>query len=81
MIRIQLWNVQGSKENLQVLLETAKEEILLIQEPWVNPQAGGATYCPRGSQYRVIHEPKGRAAIYVRKTLEIQHWDYTQAYD
>ena len=71
MVKILLWNTQGSKENLQVLLETAEEDILAIQEPWINPQANNTTYCPRGSKYHLVFQPSGRAALYIYKRLPI----------
>ena len=76
MLSILLWNVQNSKENLQVLLETAGCDILAIQEPWMNQGAGRGAYCYRSSRYHLVHRPGSRAAIYVTKNLEIREWDY-----
>lgn len=72
------WNTEGNKQALEVLLEEAEFDFLLIQEPWINPTTG-STYCPRSSKYYLIHKPKGRAAIFVTKRLPIGQWDFEAA--
>ena len=72
------WNTEGNKQALEVLLEEAEFDFLLIQEPWINPTTG-STYCPRSSKYYLIHQPKGRAAIFVKKEYPIGQWDFEAA--
>ena len=67
MITILLWNTEVVKENLVVLLETTIADVLAIQEPWINTQARLSTYYPRFSNYHLIHQLGGRAAIYIYK--------------
>ncbi len=73
-MRIRLWNAQGSNENLQVLLETLTEDILAIQEPWLNPQTSQGTYCPARAQYYLAYKPRSRAALYIHKSLALEDW-------
>jgi len=75
VVAILLWNTEGNKLALEVLLEEAKYDILSIQEPWINRQTK-STYCPRSAKYHLIHTPGGRAALYVNKRLAISEWDY-----
>jgi hypothetical protein len=75
-----LWNTQGNKQSLEILLEEAKYDILAIQEPWINPFTK-STYCPRSSKYYLIHQPEGRAAIYVSKQYRVEAWDFEVARD
>ena len=81
MVKIRLWNTQHSKENLQTLLEVATEEVLAIQEPWINKQAGFTTYCPKKCRFYLIHEPESRAALYINKEIALKNWDYKKGKD
>ena len=65
VVAILLWNTEGNKLALEVLLEEAKYDILSIQEPWINRQTK-STYCPRSAKYHLIHAPGGRTALYVK---------------
>jgi exonuclease III len=78
VVSILLWNVEGNRQSLQVLLEEAKYDILAIQEPWINPQTK-STYCPRSCRYHLVHSPQGRAALYITKDLPLSQWDYEAA--
>ena len=69
-VKILLWNTEGNKQALEVLLEEAKYDLLAIQEPWINKYTKG-TYCPRSSKYYLIHSPEGRAAIFVSKRYRV----------
>lgn len=73
--RILLWNTEGNKQALEVLLEEARYDLLAVQEPWINKETR-STYCPRGSKYHLVFELEGRAAIYVSKRFEIGQWDF-----
>ncbi|EAQ91377.1 hypothetical protein CHGG_03312 [Chaetomium globosum CBS 148.51] len=73
-IKILLWNTEGIKQTLEVLLEEAKYDLLAVQEPWINKETK-STYCPRGSRYHLVYKLEGRAAIYVSKRFEIRQWD------
>ena len=73
--KILLWNTEGNKQALEVLLEEAEFDFLLIQEPWINPTTK-STYCPRSSKYHLVHSTKGRAAIFVKKGYPVGQWDY-----
>jgi len=73
--KILLWNTEGNKQALEVLLEEAKFDFLLIQEPWIN-LATKSTYCPRNSKYYLVHLREGRAAIFVSKRYPVGQWDY-----
>ena len=64
---------EGSEMNL--------EDILAIQEPWVNRGAGGGAYCYRSSKYHLIHQPGSRAALYITKRWDIKDWDYRMGQD
>src|SRR6476620_7794793 len=75
-VTILQWNACKKKENQQLLLETATEDILAIQEPWHNPFAELSTYCPRSSKYYLIHKPGGKAAIYIHKRWALSQWTY-----
>ena len=68
--KILLWNTKGNKQALEVLLEEAKYDFLLIQEPWINPTTR-STYCPRNSKYYLVHPREGRAAIFVSKRYPV----------
>src|SRR6266516_7535060 len=81
MVTILLWNTETVKENQEVLLETTTADVLAIQEPWLNTQAKLTTYCPRSSNYHLIHQPGGRAALYIHKRWNINQWDYQQTQD
>ena len=70
IVKILLWNTEGNKQALEVLLEEAKFDLLAIQEPWINRQTK-ATYCPRSSKYYLVHSREGRAAIFVSRRFEI----------
>jgi hypothetical protein len=63
------------------LLEIVDEDILAIQEPWLNRQAGKGTYCPRSGRYNLIHQPVGRAAIYIHKRWPAGQWEYKAGHD
>jgi len=73
--RILQWNTEGNKQALEVLLEEAEFDFLLIQEPWINPTTR-STYCPRSSKYYLIHALEGRAAIFVKKGYPVGQWDF-----
>lgn len=75
VVSILLWNVEGNRQSLQVVLEEAKYDILAIQEPWINPQTK-STYCPRSCRYYLVHSPQGRTALYITKDLPLSQWDY-----
>jgi hypothetical protein len=75
VVSILLWNTEGNKQSLQVLLEEAKYDILAIQEPWINPQTK-STYCPRSCKYHLVHSLEGRSALYITKDLPTSQWDY-----
>jgi len=74
------WNTESSKQALEVLLEEAKFDLLAIQEPWLNPHTK-STYCPRSSQYHLVYQLEGRAAIFVNKRLDISQWNYEASSD
>lgn len=74
-IKILLWNTEGNKQALEVLLEEAKFDFLAIQEPWINRQTK-STYCPRSSKYHLVHSLDGRTAIFVSRKFDISQWDY-----
>ncbi|EAQ84238.1 hypothetical protein CHGG_10642 [Chaetomium globosum CBS 148.51] len=74
IFRILLWNTEGNKQALEVLLEEAKYDLLAVQEPWINRETK-STYCPRSSKYHLVFKLEGRAAIYVSKKFEIGQWD------
>lgn len=80
VLTILQWNTQANKQALEVLLEEAKYDLLAIQEPWINPQTK-STYCPRSSQYHLVHQPGARAAILVKKRFDLSQWDYEAAED
>lgn len=73
-IKILLWNTEGNKQNLEILLEEAKYDLLAIQEPWINKETK-STYCPRSSKYHLVFQREGKAAIYVSKRFETGQWD------
>ena len=75
VVSILLWNVEGNRESVQVLLGEARYDILAIQEPWINRQTG-STYCPRSCKYYLVHQAEGRAALYISKRLPTSQWDY-----
>ena len=79
-VKILLWNTEGNKQALEVLLEEAQYDLLAIQEPWINRQTK-STYCPRGSKYYLIHSQEGRAAIFVSKRYRVGEWEYTATRD
>ncbi len=68
-IKILLWNTEGNKQNLEILLEEAKYDLLAIQEPWINKETK-STYCPRSSKYHLVFQREGKAVIYVSKRFE-----------
>ena len=70
-----LWNTQGNKQCLEILLEEAKYDVLAIQEPWINTSTK-STYCPRSSKYHLIHQRDGRAAIFIKKRFPVESWDF-----
>ena len=70
-----LWNTQGNKQCLEVLLEESKYDVLAIQEPWINTLTK-STYCPRSARYHLIHAPEGRAALYINKKYPVDLWDF-----
>lgn len=74
-VKILLWNTEGNKQALEVLLEEAKFDLLAIQEPWINKHTK-STYCPRSSKYYLVHSLEGRAAIFVSRKFDISQWDY-----
>ena len=74
-VKILLWNTEGNKQALEVLLEEAKYDLLAIQEPWINKYTKG-TYCPRSSKYYLIHSREGRAAIFVSRRYRVGEWEY-----
>ena len=80
IVKILLWNTEGNKQALEVLLEEAKFDLLAIQEPWINRQTK-ATYCPRSSKYYLVHSREGRAAIFVSRRFEIGQWEYEATRD
>ena len=75
-----LWNTQGNKQCLEILLEEAKYDILAIQEPWINTFTK-STYCPRSSKYHLIHQLEGRAALYISKRYRVDAWDFEATRD
>jgi exonuclease III len=75
VVRILLWNTQGIKMALELLLAEAKYDVLSVQEPWINKQTK-STYCPRNSKYHLIHSPGGRAALYISKKYPVHQWEY-----
>ena len=75
VVSILLWNTEGIRQPLQVLLEEAKYDILAIQEPWINKQTK-STYCPRSCKYHLIHAPEGHTALYITKRLPVSQWDF-----
>jgi len=75
VVSILLWNTEGNRESIQVLLEEAKYDILAIQEPWIN-HLTRSTYCPRSSKYHLIHQTEGRAALYISKQIPTSQWEY-----
>jgi hypothetical protein len=74
-VRILLWNTEGNKQALEVLLEEAKYDLLAVQEPWINKETK-STYCPRSSKYHLVFKLEGRAAIYISKRFEVGQWDF-----
>ena len=79
-VKILLWNTEGNKQALEVLLEEAQFDLLAIQEPWINRQTR-STYCPRGSKYHLVHSLEGRAAIFVSRKYDIGQWEYEATRD
>ena len=79
-VKILLWNTEGNKQALEVLLEEAKYDLLAIQEPWINKHTKG-THCPRSSKYYLIHSREGRAAIFVSKRYRVGEWEYKTTKD
>jgi hypothetical protein len=69
-LKILLWNTEGNKQTLQVLLEEARYDLLIVQEPWINKETK-SIYCPRSSKYYLMFKPEGLAAIYFSKRFEI----------
>jgi hypothetical protein len=74
-LKILLWNTEGNKQSLEVLLSEAEFDLLAIQEPWINTQTK-STYYPRGSRYYLVYASGGRAAIFVHRKFDIGQWDY-----
>ena len=73
-IKILLWNTEGNKQNLEILLEEAKYDLLAVQEPWINRETK-STYCPRSSKYYLVFQQEGKAAIYISKRFGVDQWE------
>src|SRR5690349_17967515 len=80
LVSLLLWNTQGNKQCLEILLEEAKYDVLAIQEPWINTFTK-STYCPRSSKYHLVHQPEGRTAIYISKKYSVEAWDFEATRD
>ncbi|KAK3322883.1 Endonuclease/exonuclease/phosphatase [Apodospora peruviana] len=77
-VRILLWNTEGNKQALEVLLEEAKYDLVAVQEPWINRETK-SMYCPRSSKYHLVFKLEGWAAIYVIKRFEVGQWDFVMS--
>jgi hypothetical protein len=79
-VKVLLWNTGKVKQNLEILLEEARYDLLAVQEPWIN-QETRSTYCPRSAKYYLVHQLGGRAAIYVSKRFGAGQWEAEMARD